>query len=232
MSLLADSITDKDEYKVVDFIKTKNYPLITDESGHLLNQLLKKQHFAIRHELGQHFTDNHIEQQFTEKDINTKLTDSSPWITDMITSNCHKILINEKDEQTGWHVKKEMMLGKINGNEFDIATFTSESATVTKEMLMDKGLVEFKNNSKKDKGKSSEDIDYKFIELICSPVKFGRLGSDSLGELFETFLQDDINVDLAFNTFFKEFIDSFWNKNYTNIVMMLFLTRVIPLIAV
>lgn len=52
-----------------------------------------------------------------------------------------------------------------------------------------------------------------------------------MGELFETFLHPDINVELAFNTFFKEFIDSFWTKHFKKILVMLTFTRLIPLVA-
>lgn len=119
------------------------------------------------------------------------------------------------------------MLGQINGNEFDIATFTSETATITKEMLGKDGLGLVDFNPVDEDGKPAET---KYIELICSPVKFDAVGSDNLKELFETMLNPDINVDLAFNTFFKEFIDSFWNKLYKDIFIMLTLTRIIPLV--
>lgn len=113
------------------------------------------------------------------------------------------------------------MLGTILGSDHDIQTMTSETSTITKEMLEKEGLVDFDDTH----GQA------KFIEVICSPVRFDKLGSDSLGDMFETFLDPEINVDLAFNTSVKDFVDSFWHKSYNKIVLMLILTRLLPLIA-
>ena len=59
-------------------------------------------------------------QQFTEDDLQVKLTDSSGWITDMIVNNCKKLSILEVDKLSGWHVPMEKQLGKILGSDDDI----------------------------------------------------------------------------------------------------------------
>lgn len=66
--------------------------------------------------------------------------------------------------------------------------------------------------------------------MICSPLKFNKLGTKRLGEFFEAFLVEEINAELAFDTVIKEYVDSFWNKHFNKIKRMLYITRLLPLV--
>ena len=113
------------------------------------------------------------------------------------------------------------MIGTILGSEDDVQTIASDTPIVTKKMLEKHNLVAFDDKSE----------DAKKIELICSPIKFGQMGSESLSKLFETFLHPDINIELAYDTIISHFANHYWNKYFRQIVLMLSLTRMMPLFA-
>ena len=97
---------------------------------------------------------------------------------------------------------------------------TSYTSTVTQDELERKGLVSFKID---DTNKA------KLIDVSCSPVPFDELGTKELGDFFEAFLDEAVNIDLAFSSDIKEYLDSFWIFNYYKIFIMLFITRILPL---
>ena len=86
-------------------------------------------------------------------------------------------------------------------------------------MLEKENLVDFSNQE-----------GAKLIEIIRSPVQFVQLGSEILGELFEVYLDPNVNVELAFNCEIKDFVNSYWTKNYNSILKLLFVTRLLPLL--
>jgi hypothetical protein len=114
---------------------------------------------------------------------------------------------------------KELILGTILGDDQDIQTIATETQTVTKDMLEKENLVDFSNQE-----------GAKLIEIIRSPIQFIQLGSEILDDLFEVYLDPNVNVDLAFNGEIKDFVNSYWTKNYNRILKLLGVTRLLPLL--
>ena len=53
-------------------------------------------------------------------------------------------------------------------------TIASEDPVITKETLEEKKIVDFSSENKK-------------IELLCSPIAFGQMGTEALGKFLEAF---------------------------------------------
>ena len=94
-------------------------------------------------------------------------------------------------------------IGKITGSENDIRTLTSEDPVVYKDTLEKENIVDFEDKE-----------DAKKIELVCSPVKFSSMGTKGLKDTLETYLDDDINVELAFYSHYQCYPNHYWNKHY------------------
>ena len=95
-------------------------------------------------------------------------------------------------------------IGKITGSDNDIRTLTSEDPVVYKDTLEKENIVDFEDKE-----------DAKKIELVCSPVKFSSIGTKGLKDTLETYLDDDINVELAFYSHYQCYPNHYWNKHYS-----------------
>ena len=83
-------------------------------------------------------------------------------------------------------------IGKIIGSDDDLRTIESEDPVVYKDTLVKEGIIDFEDNE-----------DAKKIELVCSPIKFSPMGTEGLKNLLDTYLDEDINVEVAFYTFYQ-----------------------------
>ena len=113
-------------------------------------------------------------------------------------------MIKIKKEEKDFPVEDEFhFIGKITGSEDDIRTLTSEDPVVYKDALEKEKIVDFEDKEEAKK-----------IELVCSPVKFSPMGTKGLKDTFETYLDDDINVELAFYSHYQCYPNHYWNNHY------------------